>query len=165
MVYRTSGQCQLNLALYLQETFTKTNFMNTIFKQFDKNNIQDGFLLGKSNLKWVFEKVSWHDGTVCWHIDNFPDFCYQATVNGKLIGFSLGFIEGDIGYVSWIVVENNFRRQGIAESLLKLTIEALKNRTNFISSHVRMDEISNKLFSKVGFNEIDQIKTEMVLKC
>jgi ribosomal protein S18 acetylase RimI-like enzyme len=135
---------------------------------YNKINMSDSeaiYNLGKLHFDWVYEKVSWFQRTVDWHIKNFPELCYQAKYKNKIIGFCFGFIEGDIGYISWILVDEDYRRQGVAKNMLNLVIPELKDKSKFIASHVRRNNDSFNLFNKLGFNEIEQVKTEMVLKC
>jgi ribosomal protein S18 acetylase RimI-like enzyme len=129
-----------------------------------ERNAQHAYELGESCFDWIFEKVSWHNATIKWHLDLFPQHCYQATIDDELIGFSLGFVDRRIGYISWIAIHVDFRRKGIGEKLLLLSINSLKEKSDYISSHVRDDNISNKLFEKVGFYDKNQKKIEMVIK-
>ena len=58
------------------------------------------------------------------------NFSFQATVDNRLVGFSSGCYNPNTGncYVTFILVDKNYRRRGIGRMLLETLEHALKNR-------------------------------------
>ena len=75
-----------------------------------------------------------------------------ATVDGNVAGYMGLQIFGGEGYVTNVAVLPEYRKQGIAESLIR---EQMKNKMSFITLEVRESNLpAISLYTKCGFKNV-----------
>lgn len=75
-----------------------------------------------------------------------------ATVDGNVAGYMGLQIFGGEGYVTNVAVLPEYRKQGIAESLIR---EQMKNKMSFITLEVRESNLpAISLYTKFGFKNV-----------
>lgn len=75
-----------------------------------------------------------------------------ATVDGNVAGYMGLQIFGGEGYVTNVAVMPEYRKQGIAESLIR---EQMKNKMSFITLEVRESNLpAISLYTKCGFKNV-----------
>lgn len=80
-----------------------------------------------------------------------------AEENGAAAGYIIGAADGDFAGIDSIAVAENFRRQGIAEALIRefCCIAAQSDSCSSVSLEVRENNLpARELYKKCGFSEI-----------
>ena len=82
-----------------------------------------------------------------------PDTCFVAEAEGVVVGVILVGNDGRKGYIYHAAVDPNYRRQGIAESLVDTAMTALQKIGIHKAALVAFDSnrIGNDFWEKMGF--------------
>lgn len=88
-----------------------------------------------------------------------PDTCFVAENEGSIIGVILAGNDGRRGYIYHTAVDPSFRRQGVASSLVKAALEALKscgiNKAALVA--FEKNESGNAFWEKLGFSKREDL--------
>ncbi|MCS7115081.1 MAG: GNAT family N-acetyltransferase [Candidatus Bathyarchaeota archaeon] len=103
------------------------------------------------NPKWILKNMRGENTVV-----------FVAEVEGKIVGYSLGWIsrpwgyKGKRGYICDCFVEKSYRRQSIGEALIKAMLEwFIKKGVECVEADVYSNNApSLKLFKKLSFEEV-----------
>ncbi|KAI9207978.1 acyl-CoA N-acyltransferase [Polychytrium aggregatum] len=91
-------------------------------------------------------------------LHSWPDLCFLAMDGDKYIGVVISKLERHRsttlrGYIGMLVVDNTYRKRGIGSTLVKLSIEAMKNKD--ADEVVLETELTNggalRLYENLGF--------------
>jgi len=86
-------------------------------------------------------------------------FLVAANDDGAVMGYIGLMFVLDEGYISNVAVSPGFRRQGVADALIKELIERTKKRLAFLTLEVRESNTpAIKLYSKHGFELVGKRK-------
>ncbi|EMG48315.1 N-acetyltransferase catalytic subunit, putative [Candida maltosa Xu316] len=129
------------------------------YYQFDPNN-QDEF-------KQISKLISLHLSEpysiyVYWYfLNNWPQYCYTVKDPDtlKIIGVIISKIEPHRnvrmrGYIGMLVIEQQYRKKGIASNLVKLTIENMKSKDDVDEIMLETEVINQgalNLYESFGF--------------
>jgi ribosomal protein S18 acetylase RimI-like enzyme len=105
------------------------------------------------NPKWILKNIKGKSTVV-----------FVAEVNGKIVGYSLGWFghpwayKGKRGYICDCFVEKPYRRRGIGRALIKVMLDwFVKKGVECVEADVYSKNIpSLKLFKSLGFKEISK---------
>ena len=96
-------------------------------------------------------------------IDKFlqrnPDTCFVAEADNHIVGVIIVGNDGRRGYIYHTAVNPQYRRQGIAKSLVETALTALQNKGINKVALVVFDrnEIGNDFWEKMGFTVRDDL--------
>ncbi len=134
-----------------------------MIREIRSQDLESIYLMGHDIYTWIFEKISWNRELVNWFYKNFPDLCFIYEENEHIIGFVLGLIDNNIGYIGWIAVLDEKRKNGIGNLLLStLLIKYQEKNINSLAAHVRDEIAPISLFTKLGFQQTSERKIEMI---
>lgn len=86
--------------------------------------------------------------------------CYvTAKVNNKIVGFCYGYFDAGTFWLEWIGVGKEFRRKGIATSMIMFAHKKLKSRVHKIWNDSRSNnKEAVAFFKKLKFEKVAHIK-------
>ena len=129
--------------------------MNTEIKRMDSSHVK---ALSESE-KECFS-TPWSENALSDELsNNFARF-FVAECDGKASGYiGAHNILGEV-YITNVAVSKAFRRNGIAEKLIKTLVDFCENEgMEFVTLEVRRsNEAAKKLYSKMGFEEVGERK-------
>ncbi len=146
-------------------------FVNVKIRHADEKDLEEIVRLSKklgrdesamdsmiSPLPSEFQSPSW----ILKNIKGENTVVFVAEVEGKIVGYSLGWIsqpwayKGKRGYICDCFVEKSYRRRGIGKALVKAMLELFINRgVECVEADVYSSNVpSLKLFKKLGFEEV-----------
>lgn len=120
-------------------------------------------IINKNTDPRVFEDLSALDkmcvGVEGWSAESFKSEAAKengivicAYENSRIIGLICGFFAADEAEITSVAVDNNYRRRGIGDRLIKLFLEQLPKSTMSIFLEVRESNIpAVSLYKKHGF--------------
>jgi ribosomal-protein-alanine N-acetyltransferase len=85
---------------------------------------------------------------------------FVAEENEKVIGFIVGKISGDIGYIKLIAIDPTYRGKGIGRKIIERLLNHLKeNGTRRVFAHARTkNEVGVSFLKNFGFEIVKTIK-------
>ena len=120
--------------------------------------------LGIQAFDWPSERVLWDEFTVRWFVAYARRMSFVAICGDQIVGFILCYVAAKQGYLAWIAVGTQWRRQGIGRRLMRRALSALQSvGVETVSSCVREDGNANLLFESCGFQNIGLRKLDLVL--
>lgn len=86
-------------------------------------------------------------------LERNPNTSFVALENENLVGIILGGHDGRRGYIYHLSVNENFRKNGIGSSLVKICLEAFKQeKISKVALLVfKYNEVGNSFWEKQGF--------------
>lgn len=95
------------------------------------------------------------------YIDRNPGFSFVAEDNGKIIGAVLCGHDGRRGFVNHLAVATQYRRKGIASSLIRLSLEQLQKAgiTKCALFVLNDNESGQSFYKNIGWQEETIVKT------
>ena len=101
----------------------------------------------------------WSIEEVAHHLQTYPELCYVAEENGRLVGFALGAAEfeliEDTGHMEWAAVAPEYRRQGLATQLLESLLRAYQEmgKAKVVADVSASNSATRSILGKLGFSE------------
>ena len=96
--------------------------------------------------------VPWSEKSISESLENPCSHFYIARANGNAAGYMGVQIFSGEGYVTNVATLPEYRKQGIAQALIK---SALENEMEFLTLEVRKSNIpAINLYKKLGFTEV-----------
>lgn len=102
--------------------------------------------------------------TSCWSEEQFRyeleenpfSHLYKAETNGKIVGYLVYWITFETAQLCKIAIAPNYRRQGIAQALMKQLIDAAREaQCEFITLEVRVsNQAAIALYERFGFERV-----------
>lgn len=135
-----------------------------IIRNITSEDIPSILEIGLQAFDWPSERMWWGEDAVRWFVENawFPSFV--AECDGRIIGFILCSVTEKKGDVSWIAVDARWRQQGVGSRLMHYALAALRVAgVETVSSFVREDGATDRLFKRFGFRNLGLRKLDMVL--
>lgn len=121
------------------------------------------FHLGHSSFLWPSESILWEEQLVRWYCDNATSLSFVAEHDSVIVGVILCHTQDKLGYVGWIAVDSQWRRQGIGRQLMERALMAFRSAGVFsIIAMVREDDCANYLFLQCGFRNSGLRKVDML---
>jgi len=121
---------------------------------FQDESLRDSMITTPSQFqdpKWILKNINRENATVL-----------VAELNGKIIGYALGWIsqpwayKGKRGYFCDCFVEKSYRGRGVGKKLIKAMIEWFKNNeVECVEADVYVNNpVSIKMLKSLGFKEV-----------
>lgn len=80
-------------------------------------------------------------------------------INNKPVGFCYGYFDAGTFWLEWIGVDKEFRRKGIATSMIRFILNKIRPRVHKIWNDTRANnKEAAALFKKLKFEKVTQIK-------
>jgi len=102
----------------------------------------------------------WTIREVAHHLETSPHLCYVAEDdNRQVVGFALGeedfVMLENTGYLEWVAVAPEYRRQGIASQLVETLLRVYQRlgKSRVVSDISSTNAASRRLVRKLGFTE------------
>jgi len=98
-------------------------------------------------------------GTLARFIEDNPDLCRGAWLDGELVGVAIGSEDGRKGWINRLAVLPRARRRGVALALLESLEEAFSQRGIRVWSSLvfSSNEESLALFEKAGYSAMPEV--------
>lgn len=129
--------------------------MNIVIKKMDSSHIE-----ALSDIEKECFSTPWSENALSDELrNNFARF-FVAECDGAVAGYiGAHNILGEV-YITNVAVSKAFRRNGIAEKLIKTLVEYCENEgMEFVTLEVRRsNEAAKKLYAKMGFREVGERK-------
>lgn len=110
-----------------------------------------------SDIKWItrsIEKEKWgfleSDVKTCFDLE--PTGCFVAEKNGRRVGHAFSVIYENFSWVSLVIVDSRFRRQGIAAALMEQVLSYLDRNGSGTVYLEAVPQIAD-LYRKFGFRD------------
>ena len=92
-----------------------------------------------------------------------PDLSILAEENGIILGTALGSFDGRRGYLQKVVVDKNFRKQGLGQELVENVVDKLKNLgAVYIPIAIEQEYVS--FYENRGFKKSSQVPMGLDIK-
>ena len=89
-------------------------------------------------------------------LDKNPNLSILAEEKDNIVGTALGSFDGRRGYIQKLVVDKNYRKQGIGQKLIEKVTKKLQSLgALYIPVSCEMENVS--FFEKSGFNKTNQV--------
>lgn len=89
-------------------------------------------------------------------LERNPGLSFVTEDNGKIIGTILGSFDGRRGYMQKLVVDKNYRGQGIGKKLIDLTMKKLLD-LGALYIPISCDSKNLPFYEKSGFKKTEQV--------
>lgn len=95
------------------------------------------------------------------YLERNPGFSYVAIDNGKIVGAVLCGHDGRRGIVNHLAVATEYRRQGIASNLIRLSMEQLKKAgiTKSMLFVLNENTTGQQFYRSIGWEEETIVRT------
>jgi len=126
-----------------------------IFRKIIEEDLHLIYPEGLNEPEFIDLPFAWNSENIAKVFTSESVISFIALKKKKLIGFILGrAIENDSSYIHWIMVSEKFRKTGIGKELLRLFIEASKERgaEKFLTSPLKNSHKIIEFFSNNGFS-------------
>lgn len=126
---------------------------NNSIRQIQRGELQNCFSF------WDFENNSEKRKRIEREIDNKIRTMYAYVLNGKYVaGMSLCPVDNKTIYLSYLVVKEEYRNQGIGTKMIKYALQTVKNEGySYVILKVDNDNTeAEKLYKKLGFTVIEK---------
>ena len=119
----------------------------------------DRKILGKSRRDYWRRKIG--------YTDFYPKPALAAVMNGKVVGFIIGYVSGwefgvpdTVGWIDTVGVDPEYQNRGIGENLFKSLIENFKHTGKEEKPEAKETEIEgvNVVYTMVKWNDWDLLK-------
>lgn len=149
------------MKLYIVHAMTNNNSIT--IRRPRVEDISHIHALGLRQFTWIFERTTWRTSLICSFLDYDSDYCRIAEADGVCVGFCLGSVLDDYGYISWVAVEDDYRRQKLASQMIEESLAAIRKKVRKIYCHARESSEVISMFSTLGFQPTDERKIEMII--
>ena len=128
-----------------------------IFRKIIEEDLHLIYPEGLNEPEFIDLPFAWNSENIAKVFTSESVISFIALKKKKLIGFIFGSIENDTSYIHWIMVSEKFRETGIGKELLRLFIEASKERgaEKFLTSPLKNSHKIIEFFSSNGFSVKD----------
>ena len=125
-----------------------------IFRKIIEEDLHSIYTLGLHEPEFIDLPFAWSSENIANVFASNAEISFAAMKKKKIIGFIFGSIENNKSYLHWIMVVENFRKTGIGKELLRLFIEASRERgiENFLTSPLKNSQNIIEFFSNNGFS-------------
>ena len=124
-----------------------------IFRKINEKDLHSIYLEGFNEPEFIDLPFAWNNENIAKVFVPDGATCFAALRKKKIIGFIFGSIENEKSYLNWIMVSERFRKNGIGSELLRLFIEASKDRgiEKFLTSPLKNSHKAVNFFYNNGF--------------
>lgn len=135
-----------------------------VLRNLTSDDILSVFRLGAKNFDWPSESILWTEAQVQWYCDNAQPLSFVADYEGTIIGCVLCFARDTAGYLGWLIVDAQWRGQGIGTQLVRQSLSAFQSvGVQTITTIAREDGRVDQLLKRFGFQSNDHRKLDMTL--
>jgi GNAT superfamily N-acetyltransferase len=97
------------------------------------------------------EAAGWNQTEADWRrlLSLQPDGCFGAVRDGRLVGTTTTTIYGELAWIGMVLVDPEYRRQGIASELMSVALDYLKEKVETIK--LDATALGEPVYKKLGF--------------
>lgn len=102
------------------------------------------------------EAAGWNQSEADWRrlLSLQPNGCFGAVKDGRLVGTTTTTIYGELAWIGMVLVDPQYRRQGIAAQLMNVALDYLKSKVETIK--LDATALGRPVYEKLGF-EVESV--------